>query len=175
MRPTMIGVHHLNNSRSQRMLWFLEELGVEYEIKRYQRDPKTMLASASLRAVHPLGKSPVIADGALTLAESGAIVEYLVGRYGQEMPDGALSPAAGSPAYIRYRYRLHYAEGSLMPPLLLKLAFDKIEKSPMPFFVNPIDRACRRQLNTGHLGVRRKTWTGLCRDSKACPVFEGTE
>ena len=88
----MIVVHHLNNSRSQRVLWLLEELGLAYEIKRYERDPKTMLAPASLRAVHPLGKSPVITDGALTLAESGAIVEYLVERYG----NGRLAPAAGN-------------------------------------------------------------------------------
>ena len=133
----MIVVHHLNNSRSQRVLWLLEELGLPYEIKRYQRDPKTMLAPPSLRAVHPLGKSPVITDGDLTLAESGAIIEYLVERYGE----GRLSPISGTPAYLRYRYWLHYAEGSLMSPLLLKLVFDKIEKSPMPFFAKPIAKA----------------------------------
>jgi glutathione S-transferase len=133
----MIVVHHLNNSRSQRVLWLLEELGLKYEIKRYERDPKTMLAPASLRAVHPLGKSPVITDGDLTLAESGAIVEYLVEHYGE----GRLSPISGTPAYLRYRYWLHYAEGSLMSPLLLKLVFDKIEKSPMPFFAKPIAKA----------------------------------
>ena len=88
----MIIVHHLNNSRSQRILWLLEELGLEYEIKRYQRDPKTMLAPPSLRAIHPLGKSPVITDDGVTIAESGAIVEYLVERYG----NGRLIPAAGS-------------------------------------------------------------------------------
>ncbi|MES1979477.1 MAG: glutathione S-transferase [Pseudomonadota bacterium] len=133
----MIVVHHLNNSRSQRVLWLLEELGLDYEIKRYERDPKTMLAPPSLRAVHPLGKSPVITDGDLVLAESGAIIEYLVERYGQ----GRLSPPPGTPAYLRYRYWLHYAEGSLMSPLLLKLVFDKIERSPMPFFVKPIAKA----------------------------------
>lgn len=137
----MIVVHHLNNSRSQRVLWLLEELGLEYEIKRYERDPKTMLAPASLRAVHPLGKSPVITDGELTLAESGAIIEYLVERYGASEGKGRLAPAAGTPAYLRYRYWLHYAEGSLMSPLLLKLVFDKIERSPMPFFAKPIARA----------------------------------
>ncbi|OOG58679.1 glutathione S-transferase [Polaromonas sp. C04] len=133
----MITVRHLNNSRSQRILWLLEELGLPYEIKRYQRDPKTMLAPASLRAVHPLGKSPVITDGALTLAESGAIVEYLIDQYG----GGRLAPAPGTPERLRYTYWLHYAEGSAMPPLLLKLVFDTIEKSPMPFFVKPIARA----------------------------------
>ena len=133
----MITVHHLNNSRSQRILWLLEELGLPYEIKRYQRDPKTMLAPPSLRKVHPLGKSPVVTDGALTLAESGAIVEYLIDRYGA----GRLTPAPGTPERLRYTYWLHYAEGSAMPPLLLKLVFDTIEKSPMPFFVRPIARA----------------------------------
>ncbi|MDR3453588.1 MAG: glutathione S-transferase [Rhodoferax sp.] len=133
----MIVVHHLNNSRSQRILWLLEELGLPYEIRRYQRDPKTMLAPASLRAVHPLGKSPVITDGALTVAESGAIVEYLIDQYG----GGRLAPAPGTPERLRYTYWLHYAEGSAMPPLLLKLVFDTIEKSPMPFFVKPIARA----------------------------------
>ncbi len=133
----MITVHHLNNSRSQRILWLLEELGVAYEIKRYERDRKTMLAPASLRKVHPLGKSPVITDGDLTIAESGAIVDYLIERYGA----GRLAPAAGTPARLRYTYWLHYAEGSAMSPLLLKLVFDKIETSPMPFFVKPIAKA----------------------------------
>ena len=133
----MITVHHLNNSRSQRILWLLEELGLDYEIKRYQRDVKTMLAPPSLRKVHPLGKSPVITDGDLTLAESGAIVDYLIERYGA----GRLTPAAGTPEKLRYNYWLHYAEGSAMPPLLLKLVFDKIETAPMPFFVRPIAKA----------------------------------
>ncbi|PSN16441.1 glutathione S-transferase [filamentous cyanobacterium CCT1] len=130
----MIIVHHLNNSRSQRILWLLEELGLEYDIKYYERDPQTLLAPASLRQVHPLGKSPVITDGALTLAESGAIIEYLVDRYG----NGRLAPSTGTPERLRYTYWLHYAEGSAMPPLLLKLVFDRIEQQPMPFFVKPI-------------------------------------
>ena len=133
----MITVHHLNNSRSQRILWLLEELGLDYEVKRYRRDAKTMLAPPSLRKVHPLGKSPVITDGDLTLAESGAIVDYLIERYGA----GRLTPAAGTPEKLRYTYWLHYAEGSAMPPLLLKLVFDKIETAPMPFFVRPIAKA----------------------------------
>ena len=132
----MIIVHHLNNSRSQRVLWLLEELGVDYEIKRYQRDPRTMLAPAELRAVHPLGKSPVIADGDLTLAESGAIIEYLADKYG----GGRLAPAAGSPERVRYSYWLHYAEGSLMPPLLMKLVFDRLARDPMPMFIRPVAR-----------------------------------
>ena len=133
----MIIVHHLNNSRSQRVLWLLEELGIEYDIKRYQRDAATMLAPASLRGVHPLGKSPVITDGDLTIAESGAIVEYLVERYGA----GRLIPATGTPERLRYTYWLHYAEGSAMPPLLMKLIFDRVEKGPMPFFIRPVARA----------------------------------
>ena len=133
----MITVHHLNNSRSQRILWLLEELGLEYQIKRYERDPKTMLAPPSLREVHPLGKSPVISDGEATVAESGAIIEYLLERHG----GGRLAPRPGTPERLRFTYWLHYAEGSAMPPLLLKLVFDRIETAPMPFFVKPVARA----------------------------------
>ena len=133
----MIIVHHLNNSRSQRVLWLLEELGVAYEIRRYQRDAKTMLAPPELRAVHPLSKSPVIQEGAVTLAESGAILEYLVERHGA----GRWAPAPGTPERLRYTYWMHFAEGSAMPPLLLLLIFNRIEKGPMPFFVRPVARA----------------------------------
>jgi len=115
----MIVVHHLNNSRSQRVLWLLEELGLPYEIKPYQRDAQTMLAPPELRAIHPLGKSPVVTDGDKVIAETGAIVEYLLETYGQ----GRLIPAAGTPERLRYTYWLHYAEGSAMTPLLLKLVF----------------------------------------------------
>lgn len=132
----MITVHHLENSRSQRILWLLEELGVPYEVKRYLRDPKTMLAPAELKRIHPLGKSPVITDGGLTLAESGAIIEYLAERYG----DGRLLPRAGTPERLRCTYWLHYAEGSAMPPLLLKLVINRIRTAPAPFFVKPIAR-----------------------------------
>ncbi len=132
----MITVHHLNNSRSQRILWLLEELGLEYEVKRYQRDPQTMLAPPELRAVHPLGKSPVIVEGDMVLAESGAIIETLADRYGA----GKLAPAPGSPERVRYLYWLHFAEGTAQPPLLLKLLFDRI-KSKAPFFVRPVARA----------------------------------
>ncbi|GAA0715838.1 glutathione S-transferase [Dokdonella soli] len=127
-------VHHLNNSRSQRVLWLLEELGVPYEIERYQRDAETMLAPASLRKVHPLGKSPVVTDGDLVLAESGAIVEYLADRYSE----GRFAPAPGTPERLRYAYWLHYAEGSAMPPLLLKLVFQRVANAKMPFFAKPI-------------------------------------
>ncbi len=133
----MIVVHHLNNSRSQRVLWLLEELGLPYEIKHYQRDAKTMLAPPELRAVHPLGKSPVITAGDVTAAESGAIVEYLIDQYGE----GRFKPGLGTPERLRYTYWLHYAEGSLMPPLLMKLVFDEVEKAPMPFFIKPIAKA----------------------------------
>ena len=132
----MIVVHHLNNSRSQRVLWLLEELGVPYEIKKYQRDPETMLAPPELQKVHPLGKSPVITDDGATLAETGAIIEYLVERYG----NGRLVPATGTPERLRYRYWLHFAEGSAMPPLLLKLIFERLKTTKMPFFAKPIAR-----------------------------------
>ena len=138
----MIIVHHLNNSRSQRVIWLLEELGVNYEIKRYQRDPKTMLAPKSLLKVHPLGKSPVITDGDLTIAESGAIIEYLIDRYDVE---SKLAPAIGTPTRLRYTYWLHFAEGSAMSPLLMKLVFDHIEKAPMPFFAKPIAKAISKK------------------------------
>ena len=143
----MITVHHLNNSRSQRILWLLEELGLEYDIKRYQRDAKTMLAPPELLQVHPLGKSPVITDGGLTIAESGAIIEYLVERYG----NGRLIPAAGTPERLRYTYWLHFAEGSLQPMLLMKLIFGRIEKGPMPFFARPIAKAISTKVSEGFI------------------------
>lgn len=130
----MILVHHLNQSRSQRVLWLLEELEQPYEIVHHQRDPKTLLAPPELQRVHPLGKSPVVVDGDLVLAESGAILETLVERHGPH-----LRPAAGTPEALRYRYFLHYAEGSLMPPLLLKLVFDQVEKAPL--IVRPVAKA----------------------------------
>ncbi|WP_375422379.1 glutathione S-transferase family protein [uncultured Sphingomonas sp.] len=117
----MITVHHLENSRSQRILWMLEELGLPYEIKRYERDKATMLAPPELRRVHPLGKSPVIDDDGLVIAETGAIVEYLV-----EKADGRLGAPAHREAALRYRFWLHYAEGSMMPPLVLKLILGRI-------------------------------------------------
>ena len=149
----MIIVHHLNNSRSQRVLWLLEELGLEYQVKRYQRDAKTMLAPPELRAVHPLGKSPVITDGAQTVAESGAIVEYLVDRYGQ----GRLVPPAGSDERLRYVYWLHYAEGSAMPPLLMSLIFSKVRESPAPFFIRPIVRGIADKVMTSFVRPQLKT------------------
>ena len=140
----VITVHHLNNSRSQRVLWLLEELGVPYEIRKYQRDAKTMLAPPELLKVHPLGKSPVITDDGVTVAESGAIIEYLLERHG----DGRLEPARGTPERLRFTYWLHFAEGSAMSPLLMKLVFDRIETSPMPFFARPIARSISRKVKT---------------------------
>ncbi len=147
----MITVHHLENSRSQRVLWLLEELGLPYEVKRYARDPKTLLAPPELQQVHPLGKSPVITDqsanGQLTVAESGAIVEYLVDVHGA----GRLRPAQGTPEQRRYSYWLHFAEGSLMPPLLMKLVFDKIRSAKVPFFVKPVVKGIADQVSKGFI------------------------
>ena len=147
----MIVVHHLNNSRSQRILWLLEELGLPYEIKKYQRDATTMLAPPALRAIHPLGKSPVITDGDITVAESGAIIEYLVDTYGDQAGAAPLIPPARSAERRRYTYLLHFAEGSAMSPLLMKLVFDRIETSPMPFFVKPIAKAISQKVKSGFI------------------------
>lgn len=148
----MITVHHLNNSRSQRVLWLLEELGVAYEVKRYERDGKTMLAPAALLAVHPLGKSPVIVDGTVTVAESGAIVEYLIDRYG----GGRLVPPPGTPERLRYTYWLHYAEGSAMPPLLLKLIFDRVANSGAPWPISAVARRIAGTVQNGFIGPQLK-------------------
>ena len=153
----MLTVHHLNNSRSQRVLWLLEELGVPYEIKRYERDPKTMLAPPELRAVHPLGKSPVITDAGQTIAESGAIIEYLVDKYGE---GSGLKPAAGTPERLRYTYWLHYAEGSAMPPLLLKLVAQRIGTAPMPFFAKPVARKIAATLQSSFINPQLKLHFG---------------
>lgn len=149
----MITVHHLNHSRSHRVLWMLEELELLYELKRYERDPKTMLAPPELKAVHPLGKSPVITDGDLTLAESAAILEYLLERYA----NGRLMPAQGSGDYRRFHYWMHYAEGSAMPPLLLKLVFDRVASGPMPFFIKPVARAIANGAHKAFIGPQLKT------------------
>jgi glutathione S-transferase len=132
----MITVHHLENSRSQRVLWLLEELELPYVVQRYPRDAKTSLAPPELLAVHPLGKSPVVSDGDLTIAETGAIVEYLVDKAG-----GRLRPQPGTAEHRRYTYWLHFAEGSAMPPLVMALVFRRIKSTRMPFFAKPIARA----------------------------------
>jgi glutathione S-transferase len=142
----MLVVHHLNNSRSQRVLWLLEELGTPYEIKRYQRDAKTMAAPAELRAVHPLGKSPVITDGDRVVAETGAIVEYLLETYG----GGRMLPAAGTEDKQRYTYWLHFAEGSAMPPLVMTLLFNEMPKR-MPALIRPVGRMIGKTVQTSYL------------------------
>ncbi len=146
----MIVVHHLENSRSQRVLWLLEELGVPYEVKRYERHKKTMLAPKELKAIHPLGKSPVLVDDGKVIAESGAIVEYLIDTYG----NGRLRPAVGTAEHRAYTYWLHFAEGSLQPLLLVKLIFDRIEGTNAPFFVKPLIKKIAQQAK-GLLVVRQ--------------------
>ena len=144
----MLTVHHLNNSRSQRVLWLLEELGLPYEIVKYQRDPKTMLAPPELEKIHPLGKSPVVTDGDTTIAESGAILEYLVDQYG----DGRLMPGRGTADYLRCRYFMHYAEGSLMPLLVMKLVFARVRAAKVPFFIKPITRKVADGVEQSYIG-----------------------
>ncbi len=139
----MITVHHLAQSRSQRVLWLLEELGLDYEIAPYLRDPATQQAPAALREAHSLGKAPVIVDGETTVAESGAIIEYLVGKFGK---DSGLRPPEGSPDRLRYTYWLHYAEGSAMTPLLLGQAFARLPETSMPFFMRPIAARVARSM-----------------------------
>ncbi len=147
----MIIVHHLEASRSQRILWLLEELGVAYEVKRYERDKKTLLAPASLRAVHPLGKSPVITDGDITIAESGAITEYLIGAYGPNAKDGApLIPPEGSAERRDYTFWLHHAEGSAMPPLVLKLIFQEIPRQS-PALLRPLMKGIGSQVGRAYI------------------------
>ena len=132
----MIKVHHLELSRSFRVIWLLEELGVDYQVVTYRRDPATYGAPAELKRVHPLGKSPVITDGDITVAESGAIIEYLLDKYDN---DGKFRPAGGQ-ALLDYRYWMHFAEGSMMPLLVMRLVLSKVKDRPMPFFVKPIAR-----------------------------------
>lgn len=133
----MITLYALKQSRAYRIAWLLELLGLEYRAEVIARDAETSLAPDSLRRVHPLGKSPLIDDNGLVLAESGAIVEYLITRYGQET---ALRPSENSAAYPEYLFWLHYAEGSLMPLLVMSLVFRKIETRKMPFFAKPVAR-----------------------------------
>ena len=130
----MITVHHLENSRSQSILWLLEELEVDYKVVEYKRDPATSAGPESLKAIHPLGKSPVVTDGELVIAESGSIIEYLLDAYDTEH---RLRPTSGQ-ALLDYRYWLHFAEGSLMPLLVMKLVMMKVPTNPMPFFIKPV-------------------------------------
>jgi glutathione S-transferase len=152
-RDLTLTVHHLNNSRSQRVLWLLEELGLPYEVVRYQRNPRTMLAPPELRAIHPLGKSPVISDGKRVIAETGALIEYVL----DQVPGTALRPNPGSEEFLRYRYYLHYAEGSLMPLMVMALVFGSISKAPMPFFVKPVANQIVKRVRGSFLTPQTKT------------------
>ena len=142
----MLTLHHLENSRSHRIVWLLEELGAEYQIERYPRDPETRLAPPALRQIHPLGKAPIITDGDRVIAESGAIVEYLLDNY----DDGTLLPAAGSAEHDRYRYWLHYAEGTIMPLLLIALLFNSVE-AKSPLLVRPIAKGIAAKVRAAYL------------------------
>ncbi len=146
----MLTVHHLENSRSQRILWLLEELALDYELKRYPRDPKTRLAPAALKKVHPLGKSPVITDGEgdqqRVIAESGAIVEYVLANHG----DGQLLPTPNTVEHGRYQYWLHFAEGTFMPLMVMSLIFNTIE-SKSPLLIKPIAKGITGQVKKNYL------------------------
>jgi glutathione S-transferase len=148
----MITVHHLENSRSQRILWLLEELGVPYQVKRYERDKKTNLAPKELMKIHPLGKSPVVEDGGAIYAETGAIIERIIDAHGQ----GRLAPAAGTDAHRRYKYWLHAAEGSYMPPLVMALFLNRMETAPMPFFAKPIAKKLTQGVRDAYLNHTTK-------------------
>ena len=143
----MLTVHHLENSRSQRILWLLEELGIDYEIKLYKRDPKTSLAPLDLKKIHPLGKSPVVTDGDDTVAESANIIEYVLDKYG----NGRFRPEQGTDAYQQYRYWMHYSEGTLGTLIILKLFVGRIETAKMPFFAKPIANKIAGQIRNAYL------------------------
>ena len=155
----MIKVHHLNDSRSQRVQWLLEELGLDYEVVRYERDATSRLAPPELLAIHPLGKSPVIQDDGVTVAETGAVVEYLLDTYGE----GRLRPAAGSEDARRFTYWLHYAEGSAMPPLLLKLVFSMLPRRA-PGLVRPLVKSIAAKALTGFVDPQLRTHVGFWED-----------
>jgi len=148
----MITLHHLENSRSQRVLWLLEELALPYKVQHYKRHPKTMLAPPELTRVHPLGKSPVLTEGDITVAESGAIVEYLLDTHDTA---GRLRPAAGTPERRQFTYWLHFAEGTAMPPLLMKLVFAKVPGA-VPFFIKPVAKAISAGVNASFIDPNLK-------------------
>lgn len=167
----MLKIHHLENSRSQRVLWLLEELGAEYDVVRYERDKKTSLAPAALKAVHPLGKSPVLEDDGEIIAETGAIIDYLVEKH-----DGALAPPRGGAAYRRYRYWLHAAEGSYAPVLVMSLLLSRMETAPMPFFARPIAKKLTKGLRDAYLGHTMKGLFDYLHDSLGeFPWLTGSE
>jgi glutathione S-transferase len=168
----MITLHHLENSRSQRILWLLEELGLPYEVKRYARNPETLLAPPELMKVHPLGKSPVITEDGITVAESGAIVEYLLDRHG----NGRLRPPPGTPEGLRFTYWLHFAEGSAMPFLLLKLVFDKVRAAPVPFFIKPIVKGLADKVTGSFIAPNLERQTAYIEaELRSRPWFAGDE
>ena len=152
----MLTLHHLNDSRSQRVLWLLEELGTPYEMKRYQRNAETRLAPPELEKIHPLGKSPVITDGDTTIAESGAIVDYIIRRYGK----GAMMPAPGSADYEAYNEWMHYSEGSAMLPLMLNLYVSRLKEAGAPLHPR-IDSELANHL--GYVDRRAEGAGVLCR------------
>ena len=143
----MLTLHHLENSRSQRIVWLLEELGVDYELKLYKRDASTSLAPPELLDIHPLGKAPILTDDDAVIAESGAIIEYLVDRF----DDGRLRPSSDSPEFLAYRYWLHYAEGTFMPLMIVALIMHRIETAPVPFFVKPIAKGFAQKVRENYL------------------------
>jgi len=147
----MITVHHLENSRSQRILWLLEELGLEYEVKRYERDKTTSLAPPELKKIHPLGKSPVISEDGVVVAETGAIVEYVIEKHG----GGRLIPPAGTPERLRYTYWLHAAEGTVMPLFVMTLIFNRVETAS-PWIIRPIAKGIASQVRAAYLGPNVK-------------------
>ena len=166
----MLTLHHLNDSRSQRILWLLEELGTPYEMKRYQRNAETRLAPPELAKIHPLGKSPVITDGDTTIAESGAVVDYIIRRYGK----GAMMPAPGSADYEAYNEWMHYSEGSAMLPLMLNLYVSRLKEAGAPLHpridselanhLGYVDRALKgREFFVGPSLIRRRHPDELCR------------
>ena len=168
----MIIVHHLENSRSQRILWLLEELGVKYEVKRYERDKVSNLAPPELKAVHPLGKSPVISDGEIVVAETGAIIQYLMQHYS----NGKLQPADNDEARRAYTYWLHYAEGTVMPFMVMSQIFSRIENAKMPFFIKPIARSITGKVRASYLGPNIATNFKFMSDSLGdSPWFLGEE
>ena len=148
----MLTVHHLENSRSQRILWLLEELGADYEIRRYGRDKVTSLAPPELRAIHPLGKSPVITDGDITVAESGAIIEYLLAKF----DTGTLLPSHETPGHRAYVYWMHYAEGTFGPLMLLSVVLGRIQTASMPFFLKPVANGIVQKVRDNFLDANVK-------------------
>lgn len=166
----MITVHHLENSRSQRILWLLEELQLDYDIVCYQRDPNTAAAPEALKKIHPLGKSPVITDEGKTIAESGAIIEYLLDQYDTQ---SRLRPTSGE-ALLDYRFWLHFAEGSLMPLLVMKLVMMKVPHNPMPFFAKPFAKGLSNKVQENFISPRLSTQLAFIETSLAQrPWFTG--